>query len=278
MQNMAGLEANIATLLQQMAEQLKRQDDLIQELRDAPSGNGLQFPGFDPSSEVWKDYYSRFETFSRAHSLSKNKAAFFLSCQTPAIYQQLADLAIQKSKTTIHKLSVDEITTFMGEQYDPAQYTVRERFRFWSNIGRRPGESVSQLASRIRKDAATCDFGTIADPLDEALRTRFVCSIQNDTILKQMFKTSEGALTFDKAVKLAMEMEEASKAADSMRPATQVTSLTNSHGADSHNRLNRSRPKRKKKIGKHLATGVIQPPIAIRIVVSAGLNAIFVVN
>ena len=35
---------------------------------------------------------------------------------------------------------------------------------------RKPGESLQELAARIRQDAATCDFASIKDPQDEALR------------------------------------------------------------------------------------------------------------
>ena len=57
------------------------------------------------------------------------------------------------------------------------QQPVRERFKFWSDMKRKPGETITELASRIRQDAATCDF--IKDPLDEALRTKFICSVDN---------------------------------------------------------------------------------------------------
>ena len=53
---------------------------------------------------------------------------------------------------------------------------------------RKPGETIPELASRIRQDAATCDFQSIKDPLDEALRTKFICSVDNEAVLKTLFK------------------------------------------------------------------------------------------
>ena len=35
---------------------------------------------------------------------------------------------------------------------------------------RKPGETLQELVARIRQDAATCDFPSIKDPQDEALR------------------------------------------------------------------------------------------------------------
>ena len=49
------------------------------------------------------------------------------------------------------------------------RYVVRERFKFWSEMRRKPGETIQELAARIRQDAVTCDFPRIKDPLDEAL-------------------------------------------------------------------------------------------------------------
>ena len=73
------------------------------------------------------------------------------------------------------------------------------------------GETVHELAARIRHDAVTCDFPAIHDPLDEAMRTRFMCSVNNEAVLKALFKHKEGDLTFAKAVALAVETEEAAK-------------------------------------------------------------------
>ena len=51
---------------------------------------------------------------------------------------------------------------------------------------RKPGESVLELAARIRQAAATCDFTAVKDPLNEALLTRFICSINNEAVLKAL--------------------------------------------------------------------------------------------
>ena len=70
---------------------------------------------------------------------------------------------------------------------------------------RKPGETLQELASRIWHDAATCDFFSIQDPKDEALRQRFICSVNNEAVLKALFKIKEDELTFAKAVQVAIE-------------------------------------------------------------------------
>jgi len=69
---------------------------------------------------------------------------------------------------------MDDIYHFMMDQFHPKRYIIRERCRYWSKPDRKPGETVLELAARIRADAVTCDSSSIKDPLDDALRNRFM--------------------------------------------------------------------------------------------------------
>lgn len=73
--------------------------------------------------------------------------------------------------------------------------SLKERFKFWSDIQRKPGETL-QMAARIRQDAATCDFPSITDPQDEALKQRFISSVNKETVLKAFFKSKGAELDF----------------------------------------------------------------------------------
>ena len=120
---------------------------------------------------------------------------------------------------------MNDIQTFMAEQFDPKRFVVRERFKFWSDMKRKPGETIPELASRIRQDAATCDFQSIKDPLDEALRTKFICSVDNEAVLKTLFKLKDDELKFSNAIRVAQEVEEAAKVAKETvhgQPSTSV--------------------------------------------------------
>ena len=101
----------------------------------------------------------------------QRKAQVFLTNQTTAVYKQLANLVTQQTPPKdINKLTMLEIVDFMKKQFDPKLFIVRERFKFWSDMQRKPGETLQKLAARTRQDAATCDFPSIEDPQDEALR------------------------------------------------------------------------------------------------------------
>ena len=116
----------------------------------------------------------------------------------------LSNLAAQQQPVkSIHELTMNDIQTFMAEQFDPKRFVVRERFKFWSDMKRKPGETIPELASRILQDAATCDFQSIKDPLDEALRTKFICSVDNEAVLKTLFKLKDDELKFSNAIRVA---------------------------------------------------------------------------
>ena len=144
----------------------------------------------------------------------QRKAQVFLTNETAAVYKQLANLAAQPTPSKdIKKLNMLEIVEFMKEQFDPKLFIVRERFKFWSDMQRKPGETLQELAARIRQDAAPCGFPSIKDPQDEALRQRFICSVNNEAVLKALFKIKGTEPTFARAVEVAIETEDTARVA-----------------------------------------------------------------
>ena len=150
-----------------------------------------------------------------AHAVPDERVVHvFLTNQSPVVYKTIANLASQRSSPTdINKLSVMEIHDHMMDQFHPKRSVVRERFKFWTGMDRKAGEKVHELAARIRQDAVTCEFPSIKDPLDEAMRTSFLCSLNNEAVLKTIFKVTDDELTFARAIQLAIETKEAAKVA-----------------------------------------------------------------
>ena len=114
-----------------------------------------------------------------------------------------------KPKKDVNELPMDEIVGIMQRQQDPKRFVVRECFKFWSYLSRKPGKTIQDLAARMHQNAATCNFSAIDDPQDEAMRTRFICSVGNEAVLKMLFKEDNDKLTFTRAVELACETEDA---------------------------------------------------------------------
>ena len=135
--------------------------------------------------ELWKDYLLRFEAFVNDNYVpDEKKALVFLSNMISGTCKLITNYASQQDVPTIaNVMQFSDITDFMSSHYDPTQFTMRERYKFWSTIKRKPGATSTELAARIRQMATTCDFPTIKNPLDEAMRTCFICAINNEAII-----------------------------------------------------------------------------------------------
>ena len=184
--------------------------------QEAASPNAFAVPSFspfDPTSELWTDYRSRFLTFIEAHSVPENKVVqVFLTEQSTLEYKLLQNLAAQQQPPVkINTLPMGTIVIFMSEHYEPKRFVVRERYKFSSEMQHKPSESIQELAARIRQDGITCDFSTKKDPQDEAMCTRFICSVNNEAVLKTVFKEQGQDLTFAKAISIAIQTEDAAK-------------------------------------------------------------------
>ena len=222
--------AKLIELLQQQLEAQRKQTEVLiaaftsgavkQESSSVPTLAATaatipSFVPFDATAELWTDYWARFQTFLGANSVPVEKRAqVFLTNQSRVTYKLLSNLASQQNPPgSVNELSLEQIEGYMKNQFDPMLYIARERFKFWSDMRRKPGETVQELAARIHQDAVTCDFPSIRDPLDEALRTQFMCSISNAAVLKSLFKIKDNELTFARAIAVAVETEEAAKVA-----------------------------------------------------------------
>ena len=53
--------------------------------------------------------------------------------------------------------------------FHPKRFILRERYKFWSHMDRKPGEKIQELVAPTRHDAITFDFPAIQDPLDETV-------------------------------------------------------------------------------------------------------------
>ena len=114
--------------------------------RDGAKGCSIpvaSFEPFDSNSELQLDYLEKFRTFLTANSIHKEKEAqVFLTNQTTVTYKLLSNLAAQQSSAKgINNLSMEDIQKFMGEQFDPRRFVVKGRYKFWSNLKRKPGET-----------------------------------------------------------------------------------------------------------------------------------------
>ena len=95
-----------------LKEQLKALQSSMNNPRENVATPMASFQSFDSTSEIWTDYLARFRTFVTANSIPDYKQAqIFHTNQSDSAGQQ-------QPVKSIHKLTMNDIQTFMAEQFD----------------------------------------------------------------------------------------------------------------------------------------------------------------
>ena len=94
-------------------EQMKMILQFVTKVDESPKvSSAVSTPGFvafDSTSELWKDYWSRFNTFTKAHAVPEARVAqVILTNQTNATYKLLSNLAGQATPAkAVNDLTID---------------------------------------------------------------------------------------------------------------------------------------------------------------------------
>ena len=151
-------------------------------------------------------------------------AAVLLSAMDEETYAILRNLL---APTLPKENTFDQIVKTLADHFEPQRLVIAERFRFHRR-NQHPDKSVAEFVAELRRLTRGCEF---KDHLDEALRDRFVCGIQNEATQKRLL--SEPNLDFNKAIEIAQTMEVAARNAQQLkgaelRAAAQVAQVTQS--------------------------------------------------
>ena len=159
---------------------------------------------FDRSKEEWQQYEDRLGHFFIANGIvdAEKKRAVFLSIIGVSTYRLLHNLV---SLSKPGEKSFAELTAVLRKHFHPTPSVIVERFKFHSRV-RKPGESVATFISELRCLSQFCGFG---DTLEDMIRDRLVCGINDDGLQKRLL--AEPDLTFAKAADLAQRNETASQ-------------------------------------------------------------------
>ena len=120
----------------------------------------------------------------------------------------------------------DQLTKVMKEYFNPKPSKILQRYKFDSR-SRQPAESVSAYVAELRRLAHDCNFGT---SLEQMLRVRLVYGINKDRIQRRLL--SETDLTFEKAFKIAVAAETASKNAHDLQTAPVACNSVKTEGKE----------------------------------------------
>ena len=141
------------------------------------------------------------------NGITEKKNLVLISALDAGTYDILRNIVSPKKPV---ELDYAELVKALEEHFNhPTPITVGERFKFWER-DQRDGESVKDYALELRKLSRTCEFGQF---LDEALRDKLVCGLQNEGYQKRLL--SEPKLDFSQALNLAQALEQAASQAAS---------------------------------------------------------------
>ncbi|XP_012826093.1 uncharacterized protein K02A2.6-like [Xenopus tropicalis] len=177
-----------------------------------------QIDTFDEAREQWTTYVERFEHFVKANDIDEGKTvSVFLSVMGASTYGLLRSLIAPVKPGT---MSYGDIVNTLQAHFSPRPIVIAERFKFHKR-NQAEGESVAQYVAVLKKLAEHCEFG---DNLNDALRDRVVCGLCSESIQRKLL--TESALTYQKAVDIAMSMEAVSRESQHLSNSLKVNAMS----------------------------------------------------
>ena len=144
------------------------------------------------------DHFFAANGIDNAHK----KKSTFLAVTGPATYTLARNLV---SPDKPGDKSYDELVDALKKHFNPTPLETVHHSKFHSRV-RKPGESIAVFVADLCAPAEFCNFGA---SLDDMLRDRIVCGV-NNTKIQQAF-LSEKILTLKKALEVAQGLETAVK-------------------------------------------------------------------
>jgi len=166
---------------------------------------------YSEEGEDFESYIERVEQYFSANDIEdKKKVPIFLTVIGPKTYAILKNL-LSPDKPSAK--SFKDLTGVLKNHFSPKRLEIVERTNFNRRF-QKPSESVVDFSVALKELSSTCNFGTF---LDQALRDRFVAGLRNEEIVQKLL--TEDALTFQNALKISINMEQAFQEAKSMQHA-----------------------------------------------------------
>ena len=159
---------------------------------------------FNETEDTWQAYAERLEHFILANEIDSEakKRAVLLSSMGVKPYKLLSNLVAPRKAG---ECSYTEIVDVLKNHHNPRPSTIVQRFTFNTRV-RGASESIRTFVAELKKLSEFCEYN---DSLEEMLRDRLVCGINNRGIQQRLL--SECSLTFAKALDIAQAMEAAAK-------------------------------------------------------------------
>lgn len=151
--------------------------------------------------EDWTEYEERLGHVFSANEVTDEakKRSILLSACGAKTYKLIRNLATPRKP---EEIPYNELLALVGNHHNPKPSVVVQRFTFHSHF-RKPGQTVANFVAELRQFSEHCDFGPV---LDDMLRDRLVCGINNDAIQRHLLGEAP-PLTFKKALEISQGMK-----------------------------------------------------------------------
>lgn len=194
---------------------------------------------FDAKCMSWSEYVEILEHFLALNSITEEsrKRSFLLTSVGPETYHVVRGLCQPENP---RDKTFGELCTLLSSHFSPRPSEIVERFRFNSR-NRKPEESVQEYLTELRRLSEHCEFG---NTLDNMLRDRIVCGINNVTIQRKLL--AEVNLTLKRAVTIALAQEAASKDLGDLQRGNNASTVSTEtvHHVKKQNQAKKSFPKK----------------------------------
>ena len=161
---------------------------------------------FQEGREDWKQYAERLQHFMDANGITDEdrKRAVFLTVIGPKAYKLLASLVAPAKPG---EKAYGDLVKVMSEHQNPPPSEIVQRFKFHTRT-QGPKETVATYVAELRARGQHCGFG---DSLEDMLRDRLVCGVNDERIQRRLLAEREVKLDFKRALELVQSMELAEK-------------------------------------------------------------------
>lgn len=177
--------------------------------------------------DEFKLYKERLNHFMRLNKINddKEKIDILASFGEADLFKVIHSLIQPK---TVNDFTYVELVVKLEAHFAPKRNIVAESFKF-NKRDQKQGESISEFIIEFKSMAQLCEFGEF---LDRALRDRFICGINNESIQRVLF--NDGDLkTFEMACSKALTMETTKTDMEIIR----ITSLNKGHFKVTHEEI-----------------------------------------
>lgn len=165
---------------------------------------------YEAKELTWEEYCEILESFFEANAIDDGdkQRAILISVVGPTTYKLMRNLLSPEKPSS---KTYQQLKLLMYNHFSPKPSEIVQRYQFDSR-SRQPTETVSEYVAELRRLAHDCNYGV---SLEQMLRDRLVCGLNDDRIQRRLL--SETDLTFDKAFRIAVAAETASKNAKDLQ-------------------------------------------------------------